>query len=188
MIYDFGTSTISIFILISSWYSFENFLKNQIINDININDINKGIKSTYWPGRLEKISTEIVKKHSLKTNDIWLDGGHNIAGAEAIKNWISYRNIKNLILVCGFLKNKDAKNILLILKDYIKHIILVPIDNKNSYTLKELKIISDDLELSSYAKDSIKEALTSSVINSSSKVLVFGSLYLIGETLKLDNN
>ena len=155
---------------------------------ININDINKGIKSTYWPGRLEKISTEIVKKHSLKTNDIWLDGGHNIAGAEAIKNWISYRNIKNLILVCGFLKNKDAKNILLILKDYIKHIILVPIDNKNSYTLKELKIISDDLELSSYTKDSIKEALTSSVINSSSKVLVFGSLYLIGETLKLDNN
>ena len=155
---------------------------------ININDINKGIKSTYWPGRLEKISTEIVKKHSLKTNDIWLDGGHNIAGAEAIKNWILYRNIKNLILVCGFLKNKDAKNILLILKDYIKHIILVPIDNKNSYTLKELKIISDDLELSSYTKDSIKEALTSSVINSSSKVLVFGSLYLIGETLKLDNN
>ena len=155
---------------------------------INRNDINKGIKSTYWPGRLEKISTEIVKKHSLKTNDIWLDGGHNIAGAEAIKNWISYRNIKNLILVCGFLKNKDAKNILLILKDYIKHIILVPIDNKNSYTLKELKIISDDLELSSYTKDSIKEALTSSVINSSSKVLVFGSLYLIGETLKLDNN
>ena len=103
---------------------------------INRNDINKGIKSTYWPGRLEKISTEIVKKHSLKTNDIWLDGGHNIAGAEAIKNWISYRNIKNLILVCGFLKNKDAKNILLILKEYIKHIILVPIDNKNSYTLK----------------------------------------------------
>ena len=85
-------------------------------------------------------------------------------------------------------ENKDAKNILLILKDYIKHIILVPIDNKNSYTLKELKIISDDLELSSYTRDSIKEALTSSVINSSSKVLVFGSLYLIGETLKLDNN
>ena len=124
----------------------------------------------------------------MKTNDIWLDGGHNIAGAEAIKNWILYRKIQNLILVCGFLKNKDAKNILLILKDYIKHIILVPIDNKNSYTLKELKIISDDLELSSYTKDSIKEALTSSVINSSSKVLVFGSLYLIGETLKLDNN
>ena len=60
--------------------------------------------------------------------------------------------------------------------------------NINFLCYSELLIISDDLELSSYTRDSIKEALTSSVINSSSKVLVFGSLYLIGETLKLDNN
>ena len=155
---------------------------------INRNDINKGIKSTYWPGRLEKISTEIVKKHSLKTNDIWLDGGHNIAGAEAIKNWILYKNIKNIILISGFLKNKDAKNILLILKNYIKYIILVPIDNKNSYTVKELEIISKNIGIDYYAKKSVKEALTSSLIPSNSKVLIFGSLYLIGETLILDKN
>ncbi len=155
---------------------------------INRNDINKGIQSTYWPGRLEKISTEIVKKHSLKTNDIWLDGGHNIAGAEAIKNWILYKNIKNIILISGFLKNKDAKNILLILKNYIKYIILVPIDNKNSYTVKELEIISKNIGIDYYAKKSVKEALTSSLIPSNSKVLIFGSLYLIGETLILDKN
>ena len=155
---------------------------------INSNDINKGIKSTYWPGRLEKISTEIVKKYSLKTNDIWLDGGHNIAGAEAIKNWILYKNIKNIILISGFLKNKDAKNILLILKNYIKYIILVPIDNKNAYTVKELEIISKNIGIDYYAKKSVKEALTSSLIPSNSKVLIFGSLYLIGETLILVKN
>ena len=140
------------------------------------------------PGRLEKISTEIVKKHSMKTNDIWLDGGHNIAGAEAIKNWILYKNIKNIILISGFLKNKDAKNILLILKNYIKYIILVPIDNKNAYTVKELEIISKNIGIDYYAKKSVKEALTSSLIPSNSKVLIFGSLYLIGETLILDKN
>ena len=155
---------------------------------MNRNDINKGIKSTYWPGRLEKISTEIVKKHSLKTNNIWLDGGHNIAGAEAIKNWILYKNIKNIILVCGFLKNKDAKNILVILKNHIKYIILVPIDNKNSYTIKELEIISSSLGIKYYSRNSIKKAITSDLIKSSSKVLIFGSLYLIGETLLLANN
>ena len=155
---------------------------------INIKDINKGITSTFWPGRLEKISTEIIEKYSLKTEDIWLDGGHNIAAAEAIKNWISYKEMKDIILVCGFLNNKDAKNILYILKDYIKCIIPVPIDNKNSYTVKELEIISNSLGIRYYSKNSIKEALASDLIKSSSKVLIFGSLYLIGETLILANN
>ena len=40
IIYDSGTSTTSIFIIISSWYSFENFLKNHIINEIPTNEIN----------------------------------------------------------------------------------------------------------------------------------------------------
>ena len=150
--------------------------------------INKGIKNARWPGRLEKISTKIVKKYSFKTSNIWLDGGHNLAGAEAIKNWILYRNIKNIILISGFLKNKDAKNILLILKNYIKYIILVPIDNKNSYTIKELEIISNNIGIDYYSKESVKEALTSSLIPSNSEVLIFGSLYLIGETLKLYKN
>ena len=40
IIIDVGISTISIFILISSWYSLENFAKNQITKDINTNEIN----------------------------------------------------------------------------------------------------------------------------------------------------
>ena len=73
-------------------------------------------------------------------------------------------------------------------KNYIKYIILVPIDNKNAYTVKELEIISKNIGIDYYAKKSVKEALTSSLIPSNSKVLIFGSLYLIGETLILDKN
>ncbi len=155
---------------------------------IGLKNINQGIVSTYWPGRLEKISKIIVKRYSLRTEDIWLDGGHNIAGAQAIKNWITHKKIKEIILVCGFLKNKDAEDILFILKDYIKYIIFVPIDNKNSYTVEELSIMSKKLDISYYVSSSVKEAITSNLISKSSKVLIFGSLYLIGAILKLKNN
>ena len=64
-----------------------------------------------------------------------------------------------------FLKNKDAKNILVILrKNHIKYIILVPIDNKNSYTIKELEIISSSLGIKYYSRNSIKKAITSDLI------------------------
>ena len=156
--------------------------------NISLKDMNNGIISTHWPGRLEKINESIIKKHSILTKDIWLDGGHNIAGAEAIKNWILNKGIKNIILVCGFLKNKEARDILLILKKHIQYIILVPLNNKNSYTVKELTIISKNLNIKYYTRRSIKEAITSNLILKSSKVLIFGSLYLIGDALKLENN
>ena len=94
--------------------------------------------------------------------------------------------VKNIILICGFLRNKEAKDILFILKKHIKYIICIPIDNKNSLSENELKIIANNLKIKSYSKSSLKEALKSDLILSNSKVLIFGSLYLVGETMKLN--
>ena len=153
---------------------------------VRIDDISNGIKTTYWPGRLEKINTGKIKKYIPNSTNIWLDGGHNIAGAEAIKNWILSKRIKHIILICGFLRNKEAKDILFILKKNIKYIICIPIDNKNSLSEYELKNIASNLKIKSYCKSSLKEALKSDLILSNSKILIFGSLYLVGETMRLN--
>ena len=46
------------------------------------------------------------------SSEVWLDGGHNIAGAQIIKKWIINEKIHNIILVCGFLKNKDVPGVI----------------------------------------------------------------------------
>ena len=159
-------------------------LSNQL--GVSIDEIKKGINTTYWPGRLEKINKGIINRYIPNSSEVWLDGGHNVAGALSIKNWILSKKIKNVILICGFLRNKEAIAILAILKDYVKYTIFIPVDNKNSYPVKELKDIANILAIKNYQKNCLKDALNSNLILEDSKVLIFGSLYLVGETIKLN--
>ena len=156
---------------------------------IGIDYIKEAIASTKWQGRLEKINKGNIQKHISSSTEVWIDGGHNIAGAKAIKKWAQEGKAKKIILICGFLKNKDAKTILLILKNIINYIVFVPLqNNKNCYSVNELTSIAKTLDLKSYIKSSVKEALYSDLIIPKSKVLIFGSLYLVGEVLNLDKS
>tara|TARA_B100001059_G_scaffold236358_1_gene286384 strand:- start:1842 stop:3131 length:1290 start_codon:yes stop_codon:yes gene_type:complete len=156
---------------------------------IGIDYIKEAIASTNWQGRLEKINKGNIQKHISSSTEVWIDGGHNIAGAKAIQKWAQEGKVKKIILVCGFLKNKDAKTILLILKNIINYIVFVPLqNNKNCYSVNELTSIAKTLDLKSYIKASVKEALYSDLIIPKSKVLIFGSLYLVGEVLNLDKS
>jgi len=156
---------------------------------IGIDYIKEAIASTNWQGRLEKINKGNIQKHISSSTEVWIDGGHNIAGAKAIQKWAQEGKVKKIILVCGFLKNKDAKTILLILKNIINYIVFVPLqNNKNCYSVNELTSIAKTLDLKSYIKTSVKEALYSDLIIPKSKVLIFGSLYLVGEVLNLDKS
>jgi len=156
---------------------------------IGIDYIKEAIASTNWQGRLEKINKGNIQKHISSSTEVWIDGGHNIAGAKAIQKWAQEGKVKKIILVCGFLKNKDAKTILLILKNIINYIVFVPLqNNKNCYSVNELTSIAKTLDLKSYIKSSVKEALYSDLIIPKSKVLIFGSLYLVGEVLNLDKS
>ena len=155
---------------------------------VSYNHINEGITSTMWKGRLECINKGNIKKIIPTSSEVWLDGGHNIAGAKIIKQWIKDQKMNNIILICGFLKNKDVRKILSILKAHINYIIFVPLENtKNSYPIKELKIIAKSKNIKNFYKNSLKGALDSELILPESKILIFGSLYLVGEVIKLDN-
>jgi dihydrofolate synthase/folylpolyglutamate synthase len=154
---------------------------------VTIKHITKGVISAKWQGRLEKINKGNIQKNIPDSSEVWIDGGHNIAGAYIIKKWIMDQKINNIILVCGFLKNKDVKKILLILKNSIKYIVLVPLQGtKNSYSVNELISIAKKLNIKYFCKSSLKEALYSKLILPNSKILIFGSLYLAGEALSLD--
>ena len=80
------------------------------------------------------------------------------------------------------------RKILSILKAHINYIIFVPLENsKNSYAIKELKMIAKSRNIKNFYKNSLKDALDSELILPESKILIFGSLYLVGEVIKLDN-
>ena len=156
--------------------------------EVTIKNINEGIISTKCKGRLELLNKGNVRKYVPDSSEVWLDGGHNIAGAQIIKKWIINEKIHNIILICGFLKNKDVKNILYTLKKNINYFIFVKLENtKYSYSIKELTSIAKSIDIKCYSHNSLKDVLESNLILPNSKILIFGSLYLVGEALKLDN-
>ena len=153
-----------------------------VLKDIKNDTIKKGLRKSFWPGRIQKITP----KNNLitKSKKIIIDGAHNIEGAKIIKNHLGKLNIGKWNFVFGMMNNKNAKEFIRIIEEHIEKIIFVPIQNqKNSYHPIELQNMFEENKFSAETKKNLKSALNS--INSKKPIFITGSLYLMGEVLKL---
>ncbi len=139
--------------------------------------INKGIIKTKWPGRLEK--------GKLKNITVFLDGAHNIDGADIILKYFQSKKTK-VWLIIGMLNNKNIYDFLKKIKPILHGVIGVPIPNeKNTTHPGEIIKICNKLNILSFQKFSIFSANNFILQNIKPKViLISGSLYLIGKVRK----
>jgi dihydrofolate synthase/folylpolyglutamate synthase len=135
--------------------------------DITGDHIDSGLKTAYWPGRLEYIEDNIL-----------VDCAHNLACVEVLIKEL--RKIKRkIILVIGFSKDKDKEGMLKLVEPLVSKIILtkakVPRATEpkelGKYLKKPYKIINDPKKALAYAKSIAKKDL----------ILVAGSIYIVGE-------
>ena len=153
-----------------------------ILKDIKNEVIQKGLKKTIWPGRMQKLSF----KNNLitKSNEILIDGAHNIEGAKIIKSHLNKLNLGKWNFIFGMMNNKNPREFIEIIEKHIEKIIFIPIQyQKNSYQPEDLKIIFKDKKFNSIVKRNLKSALDS--VNSNKPLFITGSLYLMGEVLKI---
>lgn len=149
------------------------------------NAIKAGISKTYWPARIEKISTG--KFPALVNNDseIYLDGGHNLHAATAIANWLKtqskYKEIKLLFTMAS---DKDAESFLKVISPYITHIYSYNFSHEREFHNHDsITKISKDLELPCSILPSLENFFKAEPTD---KTLYFicGSLFLAGEFLR----
>ena len=152
------------------------FLIKKLGFKINDKTINRSIRNTKWPGRLEIIN--------FKNKKIILDGSHNVDGCEKLNSFLKKKKIKPLV-VFGMLNNKKIYEFLKILKKNIKEIIPLKIPNeKNAFTKKEIQNYCSQLSIYHNDKKNFSE-IKKYIINSNYKyILVTGSLYLVGKIRK----
>ena len=85
------------------------------------------------------------------------------------------------------MNNKNPKKFIDIIETHIEKIIFVPIQNqKNSYQPEKLKIMFKEKKFIAKADKDLKSAMNS--ISSNKPLFITGSLYLIGEVLRLFSN
>ncbi len=153
-----------------------------------------GIKYAYWPARLEKINhgklEKIVRSYN-SSNELWLDGGHNVDASKVLKTSIESMKPLELHIIYGSLRNKDYRSFLLNFKELSASLWAIKINNQPS-SLSTHTIIKE-AEKIGYLKPRKIQQLTEGINkicdlsnsdNTPIRILICGSLYLAGEVLK----
>ena len=137
-----------------------------------------GIETAAHPGRLELIANEPPQL---------LDGAHNPAGAEALRDYLNEFARRPLTLVFGAMSDKPLERIGEILFPLADQLILTTIDNPRAAALDALQAIAARFARGSVTKsETVTDALQASlrITPPSGLICVTGSLYLIGEWKK----
>ena len=156
--------------------------KNILKEKFEIKKTEKALKNCMWPGRLQEIKGGLLNKKIKKSKNIILDGFHNIDGMKAFLASLP-KNKK--ILICSFLNNKKYIRMLSNLSTHFAKIIVVKMNEENSITED---LLPKNLKL--YFADSLIESFKTINKYSSKQTSVYfgGSLYFIGEVLKLNQS
>jgi dihydrofolate synthase/folylpolyglutamate synthase len=149
-----------------------------------------GIGKTKWPGRMQWFTWKNNINYNNNTGyQLLIDGAHNPASAEVLRNYVDSFHDKSITWVMGMLATKDHGDIFQELLKPGDQLYLVPVPDSNSANLEDLKKIAletcPNLDFCSTYPDvflALDAAFTSSEIreDQDNLVVLCGSLYLIG--------
>ncbi len=147
---------------------------------------------TRWPARMQRLGAGPLVDRLPQGSELWLDGGHNAAAADAVAASIgSLSDGGPIHLVLGMLANKDARALLTPLAKLADSLTAVPIHGHEHHAPADLAALARSLGIraTGVAKD-VPAALDglAGVMPTAirSRMLVLGSLYLAGDVLRLN--
>jgi dihydrofolate synthase/folylpolyglutamate synthase len=147
--------------------------------NISRESIIRGLKRTQHPGRLELID---------HNPSFLLDGAHNPAGAEALRNYLAEFHDGPLTLVFGAMRDKKLGQITRTLFPLANCLILTLINNPRSASLETLASFAKQFAPNVVIETTSSiEAVHTAIAQTppGGLICITGSLYLIGETRPL---
>ena len=176
--------------------------------------IENGLKKTFWPARLQKISAGKFFKMLPKNCELYLDGSHNLQGAGTVREFLKSKKYSSsslahqrrgsrdsqdprpfrprmtkIIVIFSMLKDKNCEGFLRKIAPQIDQLIALEIPNESrSRSAANIKKIAKKIGIKSTTAENFEEAVgkISAKIKTGEDVLVLtcGSLYLAGEFLE----
>jgi dihydrofolate synthase/folylpolyglutamate synthase len=152
--------------------------------------IHHGLTQAFWPARMQSLD-HLAQHYIGDDSEIWLDGGHNAAGAEAISETLAdleERHSRPLIVIIGLMARKDVQSFLAPFQGLVAELIAVPIKgHDNCHDPEALALEARAMGFYARTASSLKAALAEVGQNDDNpRVLITGSLYLAGEALQLE--
>jgi dihydrofolate synthase/folylpolyglutamate synthase len=148
--------------------------------------ISTGLQRAVWPGRLERLKSGPLPDRLGPGWELWLDGGHNPAAAQALTKVLDRWDDKPLYLIFGALSARDPAGFLSPLVPYAAYLYAIPIEGEET-TLPAADGAAAAIASGFAASEKPSLAAALDTIGEEApvpgRVLICGSLYLAGAAL-----
>ena len=138
-----------------------------------------------WPARMQRLRQGPLVDAAPEI-ELWLDGGHNPAGGQAIGATLAAMPKRPSYLICGMLNTKDIKAYLYPLASHIQALHAISIPNEiNTLSAENTRDAAISVGMRATAETDVMAALNSiKAQDANARVLICGSLYLAGMILR----
>jgi dihydrofolate synthase/folylpolyglutamate synthase len=154
--------------------------------------IERGLLDVTWPARMQQLNNGILSRLLLPGSELWLDGGHNVAGGQAVAQTLAEleeRAPKPVALVLGMMSQKDALGFLEHFRGLVRRVVTVPIPGgpEAAYEPGDLAAIAASIGFDAEPASDVETAIRrlQEVEEEPLRILICGSLYLAGHVLAL---
>jgi dihydrofolate synthase / folylpolyglutamate synthase len=138
-----------------------------------------------WPARMQRLRHGPLVDMAPQI-ELFLDGGHNPAGGQAVAATLAQMPARETHLICGMLNTKDVRGYMEPLRGHAKTLRAVSIPNEvNTLPAETTAAAATAAGLSASVAPSVAEALAEiAAASPNARVLICGSLYLAGTILR----
>jgi dihydrofolate synthase/folylpolyglutamate synthase len=154
--------------------------------------IERGLIEVRWPARMQQLNNGPLSRLLVPGSELWLDGGHNVAGARAVAQTLAEleeRAPKPVGLIVGMMGQKDAAGFLSHFGGLARRVVSVPIPGSPdaAHGAGELAVIAAAAGFNAEPAADVKTAIRrlQDAEEEPLRILICGSLYLAGHVLAL---
>ena len=143
------------------------------------------VTQAVWPARMQRLRQGPLVAAAPRA-ELWLDGGHNPAGGEALAATLAGMPKRPTHLICGMLNTKDIGGYLRPLARHADSLTAVSIPGeKNTLPAEETQAAARAAGLSATTASSVQDAVDRVAgADPQARILICGSLYLAGQVLR----
>ncbi len=145
------------------------------------------VARTEWPARMQRLRTgPLVDAAHAAGCELWLDGGHNPAGGQAVAATLDAMPPRPTHLVCGMLNTKDVTGYLRPLADVADRLLAVSIPGESAtLPAADTCAAARAVGLPADEAENVAAAIARIATDApGARILICGSLYLAGSVLR----
>ncbi|MFV0387040.1 bifunctional folylpolyglutamate synthase/dihydrofolate synthase [Paracoccus sp. (in: a-proteobacteria)] len=144
------------------------------------------VTSAEWPARMQRLTGGPLVEAAGPLAELWLDGGHNPAGGEALAATLAGMPARPTHLICGMLNTKDIGGYLRPLAAHVASLTAIEIaGEQNTLSAKDTaKYARNACIFSCISETPLAAVQRITRAEPRARILICGSLYLAGRILK----